>query len=72
MDTFFKFMAGHRLKDGIICDSFEGKCRVWTAGTELRSAVVSKMLYMRVTESQREIDCRDFLDRCEAKKPSRV
>lgn len=50
-------MAGHRLKDGIICDSSEGKCRVWTAGTELRSDIVSKMLYMRVTEPQQERDC---------------
>lgn len=48
-------MAGHGLKDGIMCDSSEGKCWVWTAGAELRSDIVSKMLYVRVTEPQREM-----------------
>ncbi len=35
------------LRDGIIRDSSEGKCRVWTAGTELRSVVMSELLYVR-------------------------
>lgn len=67
------------LRDEIICDSSEGKCRVWTAGTELRSVVVSEMLYVRVTEMQREMDWAlliheesIFQNRYEAKKPSHV
>jgi len=52
MDTFSNLWLD-RLKDGIICDSSEGKYRVWTAGTELRSPVVSKMLYMSDNHSER-------------------